>query len=58
MRLRDGFWSIEVPLTPGEHRYRYEIESLHSIPDPEALEVHEDVDGLWSVRRVEPIRGS
>lgn len=58
MRLHDGFWRIRIPLPPGEHLYRYEIESLHSIPDPQTLEVHENADGFWSVRRVEAVAGS
>lgn len=58
MGLRNGFWSLDVPLAPGEHLYRYEIESVHPLPDPEILEVREDEHGMWSVRRVEPVPGS
>ncbi len=56
MRLRDGFWTVEVPLRPGTHAYRFELESAHPLPDPEAFEVVEDDEGLWSVRHVQAER--
>lgn len=30
----DGYWSISIPVTPGEHRYSYLLENKDQIPDP------------------------
>jgi tetratricopeptide (TPR) repeat protein len=58
MRHRGGFWEVEIPLSPGSHLYRFEIESQLQVPDPAALEVRDRGGALWSVRAVEAVMDS
>ncbi|MFQ5600555.1 MAG: hypothetical protein ACE5G2_08375 [Candidatus Krumholzibacteriia bacterium] len=54
MRLREGWWEIEIPLAGGAHLYRFEIESGQPLLDPGELDVREQDGQLWSVRHVQP----
>jgi tetratricopeptide (TPR) repeat protein len=55
MTLRDGFWEIQLPMAPGAHAYRFELDGGATVPDPICLEVLVVRDQIWSLRRVPAI---
>jgi len=54
MRVRDGFWELDVPLASGASLYVFEVEGLHRVVDPESVEIEVQDGVLWSVRRAGP----
>jgi tetratricopeptide (TPR) repeat protein len=52
MRLRGGFWEVQVRMAAGTQRYGFVLESGAWLPDPACPDVQDWRGALWSVRRL------
>lgn len=49
-RDEDGWWSVDLPIDPGEHRFSYLVDGAYWMPDYAASGVEHTAAGPWVSR--------